>query len=346
MDPRRRPGAQADPLRAASLAAVPARVHPAVSRRASSTGRHEDRELADLLWFPTGGGKTEAYLGLIAFTRLPAPAQARRCRGRRRDRDHALHAAAADDPAVRAGGAADLRLRGDPATRSRELGEQPISIGLWVGPSRHARTPSPNAGRRSTSSATATSVAEGEPGAAPQLPVVRNAPDRMATTGSTTSRRHAGHRCRNRDGVRVRRGPAGLRRRRGHLPSTGRRSSSRPRTSSPTLPGRPRAGTLFNLGTPSPPARADHPGRAPPDLRAARHPRRPLRDRRRHPVPRDGRAPKVIASTATIRRADDQTQGLFAREMRQFPPPGLDAATPTSRSKRHPTRRGPGSTSG
>jgi hypothetical protein len=29
-----------------------------------SDRRHADREIADLLFFPTGGGKTEAYLGL------------------------------------------------------------------------------------------------------------------------------------------------------------------------------------------------------------------------------------------------------------------------------------------
>ena len=39
------------------LQALTSLVHPS----------HPDREVSDLLWYPTGGGKTEAYLGLTAF---------------------------------------------------------------------------------------------------------------------------------------------------------------------------------------------------------------------------------------------------------------------------------------
>lgn len=46
----------------------------------------------------------------------------------------------------------------------------------------------------------------------------------------------------------------------------------------------------------------------------------------RHDAEGRSRIPKVIASTATIRRADDQVRALFARQTRRFPPPALDAA--------------------
>ena len=39
----------------------------------------------------------------------------------------------------------------------------------------------------------------------------------------------------------------------------------------------------------------------------------------------NGIVPKVIASTATIRRAQEQCMGIFGRGMSQFPPPGLDS---------------------
>ena len=41
-----------------------------VNLRGLADPESPDRDIADLLWFPTGGGKTEAYLGLIAITIL------------------------------------------------------------------------------------------------------------------------------------------------------------------------------------------------------------------------------------------------------------------------------------
>jgi len=104
--------------------------------------RHPERRFMDLLWFPTGGGKTEAYLTLIAFLAF----YRRLC--------------ATDDPARGDGVAAIMRYtlrllttqqfvrasavllaceairRGripEAVTSHRELGTTPFSVGLWVG---------------------------------------------------------------------------------------------------------------------------------------------------------------------------------------------------------------------
>lgn len=93
---------------------------------------HDDRELVDLIWFPTGGGKTEAYLGLAAVEVF---------------RRRLAHGADGGGTAVitrytlrlltsqqfqRAAGlvcAMELMRRDD----ARVRGMAPFSIGLWVG---------------------------------------------------------------------------------------------------------------------------------------------------------------------------------------------------------------------
>ena len=92
----------------------------------------DDRELTDLLWFPTGGGKTEAYLGLLAFTALLRRLRDPRPRPRGNG-DHAIHAAAADHPTIRARLTADLLPGVDPPRRLAGWATTPIEIGLWVG---------------------------------------------------------------------------------------------------------------------------------------------------------------------------------------------------------------------
>jgi hypothetical protein len=102
--------------------------------------KHVDREIADLLFFPTGGGKTEAYLGLAAFViahrRLTGPGVLGA--GVAVIMRYTLRLLTLDQLARAAGVVCALELmRTDPKNVDtkgrRQLGDWPIEIGLWVG---------------------------------------------------------------------------------------------------------------------------------------------------------------------------------------------------------------------
>ena len=94
---------------------------------------HVERDIVDLLFFPTGGGKTEAYLGLAAFTlvlrrlRNPYPAY----RGLSVLMRYTLRLLTLDQLGRAAAliCALELERESDPD----RLGEWPFEIALWVG---------------------------------------------------------------------------------------------------------------------------------------------------------------------------------------------------------------------
>ncbi|QQS13792.1 MAG: DNA/RNA helicase [Rhodospirillales bacterium] len=104
--------------------------------------KHRERGIMDLLWFPTGGGKTEAYLALIAFLsfyrRLSAGKNPDDGDGVAAVMRYTLRLLTTQQfsraasvllacEAIRRG-----RIR-EAGTSHRELGRSPFSIGLWVG---------------------------------------------------------------------------------------------------------------------------------------------------------------------------------------------------------------------
>ncbi|MCZ7657697.1 MAG: DISARM system helicase DrmA [Xanthobacteraceae bacterium] len=142
---RRTPGAGAPTWRPFQLAFI------LLNAAGLTDRRHPDRELADLLFFPTGGGKTEAYLGLAAFVivlrRLRGPGVLGA--GVAVIMRYTLRLLTLDQLARAAGVVCALELmRTDPrnvdAKGRRMLGDWPIEIGLWVGsdasPNRLGRT--------------------------------------------------------------------------------------------------------------------------------------------------------------------------------------------------------------
>ena len=109
----------------------------------------QERDIVDLIWFPTGGGKTEAYLGLTAFTiffrRLSFPENAG---GTTVVMRYTLRLLAAQQ-FVRAATliCACEAIRKDSFSKKKypsyPLGAESISIGLWIGGD---HTPNKNVG--------------------------------------------------------------------------------------------------------------------------------------------------------------------------------------------------------
>ncbi len=97
--------------------------------------RHRDREIADLLFFPTGGGKTEAYLGLAAFCislrRLSASGVLGA--GVSVIMRYTLRLLTLDQLDRAAGVICALELMREEGEGRGLLGDWPIEIGLWVG---------------------------------------------------------------------------------------------------------------------------------------------------------------------------------------------------------------------
>jgi hypothetical protein len=97
-------------------------------------GRDPERDLVDLIWFPTGGGKTEAYLGLAAFTicieRLTGPLPGTIVIMR-----YTLRLLTAQQFQRAATLALALEAMRQDHDLKANLGSAEISIGLWVGQS-------------------------------------------------------------------------------------------------------------------------------------------------------------------------------------------------------------------
>ncbi|MFJ6103937.1 helicase-related protein [Streptomyces sp. NPDC092359] len=280
---------------------------------------HPDRRVSDLLWFPTGGGKTEAYLGLIAFTTF--------LRRLRLGDDGAgvtvlmrytlrLLTLQQFERATILICAMERMRRADPG----RLGDETVSIGMWVG-----RSATPNdletAGKQLVKLRGGQSLQKENPVQLHACPWCGTALDsRHYSVDADAARmdvRCPGLGCDFASGLPVHLVDEAVYRARPTLViATVDKFAS--------MPWREKTAALFNRD------RADD-DTPPPELivqdelHLISGPLGTLTGLYETAVDALADRPKVIASTATIRRAADQGRNLFDRDVHQFPPAGLDA---------------------
>jgi len=101
----------------------------------ASDEEHADREIVDLIWFPTGGGKTEAYLGvaayIMAYRRLLAPNQIEKYAGVTVFMRYTLRLLTTQQFQRAAALICAAEILRKPNTKL--FGEESFSIGLWIG---------------------------------------------------------------------------------------------------------------------------------------------------------------------------------------------------------------------
>lgn len=99
--------------------------------KSMADGRDAGRDIVDLIWFPTGGGKTEAYLGIAAFAILMRRLKNPEDSGVEVLMRYTLRLLTAQQ-FLRASGLI-CALESIRRENVRELGEKEISIGVWLG---------------------------------------------------------------------------------------------------------------------------------------------------------------------------------------------------------------------
>ena len=320
-----------------------------------------NRATVDLLFFPTGGGKTEAYLGLAAFAmvlrRLHHPGEKGRSgAGVSVIMRYTLRLLTLDQLARAAGLVCALELeREKDVTR---YGEWPFEIGLWVGKAATPNILGHKGDGRSDSARTKVRQFKADPKGKPSpIPLencpwcgTRFGPSSFALMPNDDQPRELRIVCTNFECDFTRDRPLPIvavdepiyRRLPAFLIATVDKFASLPwvgqtgsllggaeRHDSAGFYGASEPGRGTRLATPLPP----------PDLviqdelHLISGPLGTMTGLYESAIEAlcvreiDGRAvrPKIVASTATVRRAQDQIQALFARPLTQvFPPPGPD----------------------